>query len=160
MQGKTHLTIGAAAGLATVMATRGADHVDHAHAVATMAAGAAIGGLAGLIPDWLQINVPGASKQIKGAFGHRGFSHWAWAALGAAYLVRLVWEPAAWSVLAGWGSHILLDALSNGVPAFWPFRRVTLARIKTGGRIDYLIGATGLILLVTLCIWVGRKTWL
>jgi membrane-bound metal-dependent hydrolase YbcI (DUF457 family) len=149
MQGKTHLTIGAAAGAATALSTGD---------VRGVALAAALGGLAGLIPDWLQINVPGAS-QIKGAFGHRGFSHWLWSALAAAYLAHLVWDTAAWPIIAGWGSHILLDALSSGVPAFWPFGRVTLARIKTGGAADHFIGATGLILLINIMlimIWALR----
>jgi membrane-bound metal-dependent hydrolase YbcI (DUF457 family) len=144
MQGKTHLVIGAAAGLASVATAAGGQA---ATPVTTLAIGAVIGGVAGLIPDWLQINVPGASKQIKGAFGHRGFSHWAWAALAAAYAARLVWEPAAWPVLAGWMSHIILDAMASGVPMFWPFGRVTLARVKTGGKLDTAIGAVGLILI-------------
>jgi membrane-bound metal-dependent hydrolase YbcI (DUF457 family) len=147
MQGKTHLTIGAAAGAATVAPTGD---------LKSIALGAVIGGLAALIPDWLQINVPGASKQLKGTFGHRGFSHWAWAALAAAYAARLVWEPAAWPVLAGWASHIILDALASGVPMFWPFGRVTLARVKTGGKLDTAIGAVGLILLVAGAVWGTR----
>jgi len=53
-------------------------------------------------------------------------------------------------VLAGWLSHILLDTLSNGVPVFWPFGRLTLAHVKTGGKIDYLFGGAGLIVLVAL----------
>lgn len=141
MQGKTHLTIGAAAGLATAVAT-GADDWK------VLTASAALGGLAGLVPDWLQINIPGASEQLKGTFGHRGFSHWVWTALLAAYAAQQVWEPAVWPVLAGWGSHILLDALASGVPAFWPFGRLTLGHIKTGGKLDTLIGAAGLIALV------------
>ena len=140
MQGRTHLTIGAAAGLAAAITT-GTDDWQ------ILVAGAALGGMAGLVPDWLQINVPGASAQIKGAFGHRGFSHWLWAALLAAYAARQVWEPAAWPVLAGWCSHILLDALANGVPAFWPFGRLTLGHVKTGSKLDYLVGAVGLIML-------------
>ena len=145
MQGKTHLTIGAAAGAATAAPTGD---------VKSIALGAAIGGVAALVPDWLQINVPGASKQIKGAFGHRGFSHWAWAALGAAYAAHLAYPPAALPVLAGWASHILLDALASGVPMFWPFGRVTLARVKTGGKLDTAIGAVGLILLIALAVGV------
>jgi len=143
MQGTTHLTIGAAAGAAIALPT--AD-------LRALALGAALGGLAGLVPDWLQINIPGASASIKGAFGHRGFSHWLWTAGAAAYLARLVWEPAAWPILAGWGSHILLDALSSGVPAFWPFGRLTLSRIKTGGRMDTLVGASGLVVLAALLV--------
>lgn len=145
MQGKTHLTIGAAAGLATAITT-GSDDWQ------ILAISAGLGGLAGLVPDWLQINIPGASKQLKGTFGHRGFSHWVWTALGAAYAAHQVWEPAIWPVLAGWGSHILLDALASGVPMFWPFGRVTLARIKTGGQLDTLIGAAGLIMLICLLV--------
>jgi len=145
MQGKTHLTIGAAAGLATAVTT-GADDWK------VLAASAALGGLAGLVPDWLQINVPGASRQLKGTFGHRGFSHWLWTALGAAYASQQVWEPAVWPVLAGWCSHILLDALANGVPAFWPFGRLTLGHVKTGGKIDTLVGGVGLIVIVVLLV--------
>lgn len=143
MQGKTHLTVGAAAGAATAAATGD---------IETIAIAAAIGGVAGLVPDWLQINIPGASRQLKGTFGHRGFSHWLWAALGAAYAAHQVWEPAIWPVLAGWGSHILLDALASGVPIFWPFGRITLARIKTGGKLDTLIGGAGLIMLICLLV--------
>ncbi len=85
MQGKTHLAIGAAAGLASAIVAAANDDWQ------TLAAGAALGGLAGLAPDWLQINIPGASKQLEGTFGRRGASHWLWAAL-----------------LAGWGARLLL----------------------------------------------------
>lgn len=149
MQGTTHLIVGAAAGLAVATATTSPAAVT----VATMATSTALGGLFGLIPDWLQINIPGASKQIKGTFGHRGFSHWLWTALAAAYAANLVWQTAAMPILAGWISHLLLDALSSGVPAFWPFGRITLARIKTGSHTDHLIGATGLIVLAAQIIW-------
>ena len=90
MQGKTHLAIGTAAGLASTILTANSNDWQ------TLAVGAALGGLAGLVPDWLQVNLPGASKQIKGAFGHRGFSHWLWVALLAAWAARLLWEPATW----------------------------------------------------------------
>lgn len=143
MQGKTHLAVGAAVGAATAASTGN---------IETMAIAAAIGGLAGLVPDWLQINIPGASKQLKGTFGHRGFSHWLWAALLAAYAAQQVWEPAIWPVLAGWCSHILLDALASGAPAFWPFGRLTLGHVRTGGALDTLIGAVGLIIIVALAL--------
>lgn len=149
MQGKTHLVIGAAAGLAAAVSTTGDDW-------RTLAVGAALGGLSGLVPDWLQVNLPGASKQIKGAFGHRGFSHWLWTALLATWGARLLWEPAGWPVLAGWLSHVLLDALSNGVPMFWPLGRLTLAHVKTGGKIDSLVGGAGLVVLVALAVIVYR----
>ena len=63
-----------------------------------------------------------------------------------------MWEPATWPVLAGWLSHILLDTLANGAPVFWPFGRVTMAHVKTGGKLDSLIGGTGLVMLVGLIV--------
>ena len=138
MHGATHLTWGVCAGAAT-----GAQFGSEWHAIAL---GAAVGGLAALAPDWLQINIPGASRQIKGAFGHRGFSHWLWTPLALAFLGRAI-APVSLvaAFLAGWVSHILLDALADGVPAFWPFGRFTLARVKTGGKLDRFIGGAGIV---------------
>jgi len=137
MQGQTHLAWGALAGLvvAQIGSATGPE----------MALCAAVGGLAGLVPDWLQVNVPGV-KQVKGAFGHRGFSHWLWTPLGLAFLGRAV-APGSLlgAFVAGWVSHILLDALSNGAPVFWPFGRLTLGRIKTGGRLDTFTGAAAVV---------------
>ncbi len=144
MQGKTHVVIGTLAGVATALPIT--------DDLTTIAVYAGLGGLAGLIPDWLQINVPGAGRQIKGAFGHRGFSHWLWTALLATWGARMLWEPAAWPMLAGWCSHILLDALANGAPMFWPFGRLTLGHVKTGGRVDGLVGGAGLVVIVGLLV--------
>lgn len=140
MHGATHLTWGLCSG-----AVAGA-HLGHTWQ--TTAIGATVGGIAALAPDWLQINIPGASQQIKGAFGHRGFSHWLWTPLAVAILARPVaplWILAAF--LAGWLSHITLDALADGVPVFWPFGRLTLAHVKTGGKLDKFIGGAGLVFL-------------
>jgi len=116
----------------------------------TMAMAVVAGGVAGLVPDWLQINMPGASKQIKGMFGHRGFSHWAWIPL---ILLFTAWaHPLALPTAAGWLSHILLDALADGVPAFWPFGRLTLAHVKTGGKIDRLFGGGALVVFASLVV--------
>lgn len=138
MHGATHLTWGLCAG-----AIAGAQF---GHTWQSTAIGAAAGGVSGLAPDWLQVNIPGASQQIKGAFGHRGFSHWLWTPLAAVILARSVAPP--WllgAFLAGWVSHIMLDALAAGVPAFWPFGRLTLAHVKTGGNLDRFIGGAGLV---------------
>ena len=147
MQGKTHLVVGAAAGLAVGIYARPDDWL-------TVALAAGCGGAYALVPDWLQINIPGV-KQIKGMFGHRGFSHWVWLPL---LLFALAWrlDPVlAGASLAGWLSHILLDSLSSGVPAFWPFGRLTLAKVKTGGRTDSLIGGAALIVLAGLgVLWI------
>lgn len=130
MQGSTHLVAGAAAGLAVARYVG----VSEPQAVALVTATAAV---AALVPDWIQVNIPGMNKTIKGAFGHRGFSHWFLTA-ALVYLAVGRVQPAASGIPlaagAGWLSHILLDALNKpGVPAFWPLPwRLRLASIKTG----------------------------
>ncbi len=152
MRGKTHLVTGISAGMAMADWTQPRN----------LAVCAAIGGLAGLLPDWLQINLPGV-KQIKGAFGHRGFSHWLLtAACSTLVLNSLSIAPGSLvaAFLAGWVSHILLDAMSGGVPAFWPFGRLKLAEIKTGSSLDTLLGACVLIGLgLILVIYYGSCLW-
>ena len=141
MHGATHMLTGVLAGLSVGVAT-GAD-------APGLAACAAIGGLAGLAPDWLQINLPGASEQLKGTWVHRGFSHWLWTPLILSYLAQMFYKPPSSLVaafLAGWVSHILLDALAGGVPAVWPFGRWTWGHVKTGGQIDRLTGGAALVL--------------
>jgi len=140
MQGKTHLAWGVAMGLAIGVET-GAGWP----ALVGYAAGGALGGL---IPDWLQVNLPGVT-QIKGLLGHRGFSHWLWTPLAAAYLLHRftgVAAPLLAALALGWGSHLVLDACSNGVPAFWPWGRSVLGHIPTGSKLDTLIGGVGLVL--------------
>lgn len=153
MHGATHLSWGIASGLAAGLAV-GATPGE-------LAAAAALGGLAGLAPDWLQINVPGASQQIKGMFGHRGFSHWLWTPLALMFVAQTFYNAPTSLVaafLCGWLSHIALDALADGVPAFWPFGRVTLAHIKTGGQADKLFGGAGLVM-VGIGIWTAVSSY-
>jgi len=64
--------------------------------------------------------------------------------------VALIMPSLAAYVLAGWISHIVLDVLSNGAPALWPLPRITLARIKSGGWMDALVGAALLTLAVAI----------
>lgn len=137
MQGKTHLAAGALAGLLAAQIGRAPLEVSVLYV--------GVGGLAGLVPDWLQVNIPGV-KQVKGLFGHRGFSHWVWTALAVGWLL---WPTGlGLPVAVGWLSHIALDALSSGVPAFWPLGRLTLGRIKTGSRLDTLVGAAAVVVAV------------
>lgn len=155
MQGKTHLVAGALAGLLVVrigsIPFDGGAQLEVPLGVGVLYAGLA--GLAALVPDWLQVNIPGV-KQIKGVFGHRGFSHWVWTALGVGWLL---WPTGlGLPVAVGWLSHIGLDALSSGVPAFWPFGRLTVGRIHTGGRLDTFIGAAALVLAVAVSVSLGR----
>ena len=124
MTGLTHMAGGALAGAAM--------SGDYRIAVAALAA---------LVPDWFQVNVPGGSSLTRGVFGHRGISHWLITAVGVSALVAIISPSLAVYVLAGWVSHIVLDVLSNGAPALWPLPRITLARIKSGGMLDAIVGA-------------------
>jgi len=143
MQGKTHAVIGGLAGASVALATGASLEYGLLYSL--------VGGISGLIPDWLQINLPGASNQIKGCFGHRGISHWAWTPLTVAlFLSSSFPSTLQWPFLAflgGWGSHILLDCFSGGVPVFWPFGRVVLGHVKTGEKLDSFIGGVGIVLL-------------
>lgn len=133
MKGSTHLAAGLAVGL-VVARVQGAD-IGEAAALAGVAA------LAGLAPDWLQVNLPGLNKTIKGAFGHRGLSHWGLAVIGV-YLVSLGIVPGlALAAAAGWGSHLVLDGFNSpGVPLWWPLPwRLHVASIKSGGRLDGIL---------------------
>lgn len=150
MQGSTHLIAGATAGLSIATLTGET-------APGPLALAAVVGGVAGLAPDWLQINVPGASKQIKGAFGHRGFSHWIWTPLLISWLVISTSAPnlqngLIFAFLAAWGSHILLDVFADGAPVFWPFGRLTLGHVKTGGKLDAITGGAFLVVFCALIV--------
>lgn len=144
MHGATHCITGMTVALAVAPLTGARDPRD-------LAAAVIIGGFAGLAPDWLQINIPGASKHIKGAFGHRGFSHWLWTPLAMSWLIvsisalnALEWPVAVF--FAAWLSHITLDVFADGAPVLWPFGRLTLGHVKTGGQIDKFFGGAFLVL--------------
>jgi membrane-bound metal-dependent hydrolase YbcI (DUF457 family) len=149
MQGKTHLMGGALSGLTVAYFLGNTEPRQLAVAAITGAA-------CGLIPDWLQINIPWINRNIKGATGHRGFSHWLLTACAVAWAVATLIPARSvspWYCLAGWVSHIALDAFAGGVPAFWPIGgRLTLARIKTGSKMDTLVGACCLVLSAVLAI--------
>lgn len=147
MHGPTHLAAGLATGLTVAVVAGARDPVQ-------IVACAGVAGVAALIPDWLQINAPGVSKSIKGVTGHRGISHWIWTPLVLSYLARSALDAPDWLLIAflcGWLSHIILDAFSNGVPAFWPWR-LRLAKIKTGGRTDHLVGGAALVVSIAVII--------
>jgi inner membrane protein len=146
MMGKTHLAAGAAAGLAVARSAG-------LHDPALLALCTVAGGLAGLVPDWLQINLPGAGEQIKGLFGHRGFTHWLWSALAAGWLVYQVAPIAvAGAMLAGWLSHLALDCLADGIPLLWPLGRITVAHIKTGSWMDKLFGGAAVVVMAVIAV--------
>lgn len=130
MKGTTHLAAGIVVGL-VVAQVQGMP-------LGETALTAGVAGIAALVPDWLQVNMPGLNKTIRGACGHRGLSHWGLAAL-AVYLVALGIVPSlALPLAAGWLSHLVLDAFNApGVPLFWPLPwRLHLASIRSGGHLD------------------------
>jgi membrane-bound metal-dependent hydrolase YbcI (DUF457 family) len=133
------------------------------HAAAGVLAGALISAdlrvgvaaLAALIPDWLQVNIPGGNCLAHGLFGHRGISHWLITAGLVAFVVGLISPGLALYALVGWSSHILLDVFSGGAPALWPLPRIKLAHVKSGGWMDRFIGAALLVLAVAI-LW---RSW-
>lgn len=147
MRGATHLAAGVSVGLA----------IARVQELAPLPALAVVGvaSLASLVPDWLQISAPGI--KILGLFGHRGFTHWLLSA-GLAGLAISRLQPASWAgvplalaALAGWSSHIALDAFNEpGVPALWPLPwRLKLGRVRTGGTADQALT----VVLVGLAFW-------
>lgn len=143
MQGTTHLTAGFLAG-ALVAQRAGVIAADPGG----LALGLGVAGLAGLLPDWFQVNMPGLKNILRSVSGHRGISHWLLSALLVAWCVAVLLPGLWWAyVLCGWLSHIGLDIVSGGVPALWPITaRIKLAHIKTGGKLDTLVGAACLAL--------------
>ena len=148
MRGTTHLLVGAAVGVAIGRV--------YDYDPKTVALCAALSGLAALVPDWLQLNIPGLNKTVKGVAGHRGFSHWLLTAVALYYAADAITPPGWWSqvppwaILAGYVSHIALDALNNpGVPALWPLPwRLHLAGMQTGGAFDRVLGVAAVALAV------------
>lgn len=148
MNGSTHLAGGLLAGAIVAKATGASGQ--------NLAIGMAVAGLAGLVPDWVQINLPGANSVVRGVVGHRGISHWIITAFAVSLALYMVgYENLAMYVLGGWLSHVALDLLSGGMATFWPWPgRVTMAKIKTGGQHDRIVGACCLVLATTIIVGV------
>lgn len=112
-------------------------------------------GIASLLPEKQQ-------RYVKGAAGHRGVSHSLVMAFLCACLVHMGtivlpgWDSvislAAWGTGAGVVSHLCLDMFAGGVPLLFPFtmKRVTLARIRTGGLAEWMVRMAALGILTAL----------
>lgn len=99
-------------------------------------------------------------QYIRGTVGHRGISHtlvMVIAGFGLVYSGAFLlpdWQAeitlAAWGMGAGILSHIILDIFAGGAPIRFPFtlKRTTLANIKTGGALEWLLrtAAIGILL--------------
>lgn len=150
MTGRTHLLAGAAAG-AALLCSQGLGPV----APVQLAAVGAAACLGALLPDLdhpqsLLSRKAGPVGAVPGLFlRHRGPTHSLAAALatwaGASWLCAAQGLPhaAALAALAGYLSHLALDALTpGGVPLLWPLwgRRVGLPLVRTGSGLEGLAG--------------------
>lgn len=154
MMGRTHVTIGVAAGLAVAYATGQTQNP-----ALTMAGIAAI---AALLPD---IDHPKSSiRQRAGIAGHialfwlphRGFTHTLLALAGiAAIALAYAPRPLALAIVAGYASHILADLMTQqGLPVLWPLVRRNIhlpPGLRTGGWLEQLVWllAVGAIAILT-----------
>jgi len=112
-------------------------------------AGIAVASVAALVPDWINVAVPG--MRIRGATGHRGFTHWLLMAAISSTCVWMVQPQLAPFWLVGYLSHLVLDALTErGIPALWPLPgQISLLPINEGGLFDKWLGAA---LVVVACV--------
>ncbi|WWR14690.1 metal-dependent hydrolase [Lachnospiraceae bacterium JLR.KK008] len=90
-------------------------------------------------------------QYVRGAAGHRGASHSLFMAVLCTLLVSAgaialpAWKEtvflASWGVGVGVLSHLFLDMLAGGVSLLFPFtmKRITLARIRTGGPLEWMV---------------------
>lgn len=153
MMGRTHATIGAAAGLAVAYAT--GQTLESALAMSAIAA------IAALLPD---IDHPRSSiRQRAGVAGHialfwlphRGFTHTLLALAGiAAIALTYTPRPLALAICAGYGSHILADLMTQqGLPVLWPLtgRNIHLPPgLRTGGWLEQLVWLLALFAIIAL----------
>ncbi|MFT7615283.1 MAG: membrane-bound metal-dependent hydrolase YbcI (DUF457 family) [Candidatus Woesearchaeota archaeon] len=79
---------------------------------------------------------------------HRGFMHSIWAFILLAALLSLFWPSALVYVLAGYASHLVLDALNKkGIHLFYPFFHIR-GFCKMGGIIEWCLFSVGILLIV------------
>jgi inner membrane protein len=143
MMGRTHATIGAAAGLAVALA--------YGQPVQNGIALAVIGALTALVPDVdhpqsvIRQRAGIAGWVLFGYLKHRGFTHtfWAWGGLALAGYLWHFPAPALATVALAYGSHIVADVMTRGgLPLLYPFttRMFHLPpNILTGGRMEMVI---------------------
>jgi membrane-bound metal-dependent hydrolase YbcI (DUF457 family) len=133
MRGVTHLAGGLFGASFICMTT-------NMHSVPAIAAGLAVSGVAALVPDWVNVAIPGI--RIKGMMGHRGFTHWALTAAITSASVFAVQPGLAAFWLVGYASHLILDMLTKrGAPVLWPLPwQVSLMDVTEGSWLDTAYG--------------------
>ncbi len=118
----------------------------------TAIAGIAVSSVAALAPDWINVAVPG--MRIRGATGHRGFTHWLLTAAITTLFVAMVRPQLAQFWLIGYLSHLVLDMLTErGIPALWPMPwQISLLPIREGGLFDKWLGAALSVIAIVLLV--------
>lgn len=74
---------------------------------------------------------------------HRGFIHSFSFLLLVILILILIYPIAALPFFLGYGLHIFLDAFTiEGIQPFYPYKKTTSGKIKTGGRLEISIFLT------------------
>lgn len=104
--------------------------------------------------SWLALGAALAALPV--LLGHRTWTHtvWAWFVAAAAGFA-LGGRTGLAAVALGYGSHLVLDALTPaGIWPFWPWKwRLRLGSVRTGGWVDHAIGVVAA---VACLVWLGR----
>jgi len=118
----------------------------------TLAAGVAVASVAALVPDWINVAVPGIN--IRGAMGHRGFTHWMLTAYVTWFIVAIFSRSLSIFWIVGYVSHLLLDVLTErGAPVLWPIPgQVSLLPVHEGGLFDKWLGAALIVIAIVVTV--------
>lgn len=118
-------------------------------------------GSAGVLPDideiksYMRYRVWQFSRGFRGWIGLQNSTH-SFGGLASGVMMamcRRSWSTWILAGMIGWTCHLVLDALSGGIPLWWPFHqgqeyRWTLANWKMFGLLDYTLMLIGLALLI------------
>lgn len=71
----------------------------------------------------LYVAIIGAVLLVCALMKHRDSPTHSWIGIVGSFAVTTVWFPEHMvAALIGYGSHLLLDAITEGIPLFWPFK--------------------------------------
>jgi len=146
MRGVTHL----AGGICAAAIVGSISNVPYT----TLTAGIAVASIAALVPDWVNVAVPGIN--VRGAMGHRGFTHWMLTGMVTSLGVMMFFPSLAIFWAGGYMSHLLLDMLTErGAPVLWPMPwQVSVLPVHEGGLFDKWLGAA--LIVIAIVVMVSR----
>lgn len=156
MMGSTHSSVGVALGIALALNAQ--------QPLLTVLGLAVVAGIAALAPDIDHPQSTLGRRVMVGAlvFKHRGFLH---SPLALALLSLACWHylPALLGlvIVAGYGSHLLLDALNpQGIPLLYPSgKRFKCAKWQTGGTVDHMLAGLALCAILGLLMFACRLSF-